>query len=100
MSKKNNKQTQITFAPNIENIEELGAKWYNIVSDITEALESHGFQYSRTLGFVNDRELSKEELQELGAEIVSLAMGPENLLYLDSYIIDNVTDLTYLFKKK
>lgn len=95
----NKKKTQLVFAPNIEKIEEMGANWYNIVMDITQELEKQGFQYSRTLGFVNDRELSEEELMALGQEIISLAMGTENLLYLNSYIIDNVTDLTHLFKK-
>lgn len=93
------KKTQITFAPNIEKIEELGANWYNIVLDITQALENRGFQYSRTLSFVNDREMSEEELMGLGQEIVSLAMGTENLLYLSANIIDNVTDLSHLFKE-
>lgn len=92
-------QTQITFAPNIKKIEKLGAKWYNIVVDITQKLEEWGFQYSRTLGFVNDRELSEEEMAELGQEIVNLALGKGNLLYLNIRIISNVTDLTSLLKK-
>lgn len=88
------KRTQITFAPNIANIEELGANWYNLVMDISEYLTGQGFVYTRTLGFVNDRELSEEELQKLGQEIVGLALGPENILYLNASIIENVRSFT------
>lgn len=88
------KKTQIMFAPNIENIEELGANWYNLVMDIAEYLRAQGFVYMRTLGFVNDRELSEEELGKLGHEITELALGSENLLYLNANIIDNVRRLT------
>ncbi|MDE7269674.1 MAG: hypothetical protein K2N81_04295 [Acetatifactor sp.] len=88
------KKTQIMFAPNIENIEELGANWYNLVMDIAEYLRAQGFVYMRTLGFVNDRELSEEELGKLGHEIIELALGSENLLYLNANIIDNVQSIT------
>ncbi|MCM1100613.1 MAG: hypothetical protein NC079_03850 [Clostridium sp.] len=94
------KQTQIYFAPNVEAIEELGANWYNIVRDISDYLQSQGFQYSRTLGFVNDRELSEEELAQVFGEIVKLAWGKENLLYARANIISDVQDLTWMLKRK
>ncbi len=91
--KKSESHTQVLFAPHIENIEEMGANWYNLVMDITEYLKEQGFSYMRTLGFVNDRELSQEELEALGREIVELALGPENLLYLNANIIGEIHDM-------
>ncbi len=89
-------KTQITFAPNVENIDELGANWYNVVLDIVEYLESKGFVYSRTLGFVADRKLDEKELFEISEEIIDLALGEENLFFLRATYLDNVQDMTSL----
>ncbi len=85
-----NKKTQIIFGLNVEAIGELGANWLNITFDICEYLKSKGFQYSRTLGFVNDRELEEEELKELSNEVIEIAMGIDCMMYLEAHIIDNV----------
>ena len=77
-------RTSFMFALNVKKIEKMGANWYNIVLDITEYLKSKGFEYSRTLGFINDRELNEEELKEIGFEIIKLGYGPKNFLYLNS----------------
>ncbi len=89
-----NMMTQIVFMPDIEAIDELGVNWYNVVLDIVEYLESQGFHYSRTLGFVNDRELSEEELAPIAEQIVDLALGADNLLHLSANTISNVQELT------
>lgn len=89
----NNKRMQIVFALNMEAIEELGANWLNITFDICEYLKSKGFEYSRTLGFVNDRELTEEELREIGSEVVEIALGVENLLYFNATVIGNVMSI-------
>ncbi len=85
-----NKKTQIIFGLDVEAIGELGANWLNITFDICEYLKSKGFQYSRTLGFLNDRELNEEEIKEVGKEVIDMALGVEHLLYFDACIIDNV----------
>lgn len=93
-------KTQITFAPDVAAYEELGANWYNVVLDITDYLKSQGFEYSRTLGFVKDGELSEEELLLIGKEITTYALGNDMLLYLNAQIISDIQDLTHLFKDK
>lgn len=92
-----NMMTQLIFMPDIEAIDELGVNWYNVVLDIVEYLESQGFHYSRTLGFVNDRELSEAELAPIAEQIVDLALGADNLLHLSANTISNVQDLTSPF---
>lgn len=89
---------QIVFALDIKKLEKLGANWYNIVLDITEYLNSKGFEYSRTLGFVNDRELTEEELAEIGKHILSLGYGSKYFLYVKANVISNTVNLTPFFK--
>lgn len=71
-------RTQILFTPKAEKMSKDGLNWYNITLDVTEYLKEKGFEYSRTLGFVNDRELSEEELMEMA-----------------KYISENIIDLKY-----
>ena len=78
-----NERTALVFGLDIEKIDDLGANWYNIVLDITEYLNSKGFEYSRTHGFVKNGEVTEKELREIGAEIIDLALGVDNLLYLE-----------------
>lgn len=91
------KKMQVTFAPDIRALEKLGANWYNIVMDISTYLEGQGFLYERTLGFINDRELSEKEIAELMEEIVDIALGKKYLLYLNVSVISDVQDLTSFF---
>lgn len=81
-------RTSIMYGLNIEKIDELGANWYNIVLDIEEYLSGKGFEYSRTLGFINDRALSEVEIREIGEKIIDIALGIENLLYLNATELD------------
>lgn len=89
------KKMQIKFAPDIRALEKMGADWYNIVMDISDYLESRGFHYIRSLGFVNDRELSEDELASLAKEIVDIALGEENVLYLNAAVISNIKSFTF-----
>lgn len=95
-----NRKMQVTFAPDIKALEKLGANWYNIVMDIRTYLENRGFHYERTLGFVNDRELSEEEITQLMEKIVDIALGKQYLLYLNVSVISNVQDMTSLFRDR
>lgn len=77
----------------IEALEEIGANWHNIVLDIDEYLNAKNFQYSRTLGFVNDRELSKEEVLEIGRDVADIALGIDNFLYFNAMVIGDTKSL-------
>lgn len=91
------KKTQILFTPDVKKINEMGANWYNIVLDITEYLNTQGFTYSRTLGFVNDRELSEEELSEIAQNVMDIALGA--MLHFDTAVISNVVSLKDILGK-
>lgn len=93
-----NSRIQITFAPDVKKLDELGANWYNIVLDISEFLKNEGFEYSRTLGYINDRVLDEEELARITNEIISIGLGPEYFLYLNARVISNVQDMTWMFR--
>lgn len=95
-----NKKMQVTFAPDIKALEKLGANWYDIVMDISTYLQGQGFHYERALGFVNDRELSEEEIMQLMEKIVDIALGKQYLLYLNVSVIGNVQDMTSFFTGK
>lgn len=92
------KKMQVIFAPNIKSIDKLGANWYNIVLDITSYLEEQGFHYDRSLGFINDREMSKKEVLQLMERIIEISLGKENLLCLNVNVIGKTIDLTSLIK--
>ena len=84
----------IMYGLNIEKINELGANWYNVVLDIAEYLESKGFQYSRTQGFVSEGKVTEIELKEIGEEIIDIALGVDNLLYLEAAEIGDTISFT------
>lgn len=89
-----NERMQIMFAPNVKKYEKMAINWYNIVMDITDYLKSKGFEYSRTLGFVNDRVLSDEEVMEIAQQINEIAYGMKNLLYCDVQVIGETIHYT------
>lgn len=89
---------QIMYALDVKKIDKLGANWHNAVLDIDEYLRSKGFEYSRTMGFVNDRVLSDEELSEIVSEIFELGYGEEYFYKFDVSVIGNVYDFTSLLR--
>lgn len=92
-------KTQVLYTPDTRAIHELGANWRSIVADIEEYLESIGFQYDRTLGFIRDGVTAEEELYEIGQNILEIGLGEEYFVAIDIMQIEDPTDLTYLFKE-
>lgn len=87
------KRTQIYFGLNMEEIEEAGMNWYNIVLDTTEYLKEKGFSYSRTLSFINDRELSEDELAELITYITENIADIDCFSYFEANVISNIQSM-------
>ena len=92
-------KTQIMFTPDTRAIHNLCANWENIVFDIHEYLLSEGFEYHRTLGYIRDGNTDKKELEKIFSQILDIGLGPEFFVAIDSAILDDVTDLTYLFRE-
>lgn len=91
-------KTQIMFTPDTRALHELGANWENIVFDIHEFLLEKGFEYDRTLGYIREGETDEDEMRDICGEIIELGLGTDYFIALHASIIDNVTDLTYLFR--
>ncbi len=83
------KRMQIVYGIDVRKIGKLGANWMNIVQDIHTYLTEQGFEYSRTLGYVNDRVLPKEKLAEIAGEIIAIGIEEKNFLYIEMRVISD-----------
>ncbi len=90
---------RIKIVADLEKIRENGMKPYEVQKAIYDFFMDKGFTYQRHLGFIYERELTAEELDQIDAELDHNGW----LCIFRSFttdLIGETKDLTYLFRKK
>ena len=90
---------RIKLVTDLEKIRDNGMKPYEIQKAIYDFFMDRGFTYQRHLGFIYERELTVEELDQIDVELDN--NGWLRLFHsFTTDLIGETRDLTYLFQKK
>lgn len=90
---------RIKLVTDLEMIRKNEMKPYEVQKAIHDFFMDKGFTYQRHLGFIYERELTAEELDQIDAELDNKGW----LRFFRSFNIDLIgetRDLTYLFRKE